>query len=151
MACAGEWIHISGADFLYSPDFMAEVAKVRNPERLTMCKVWELPKMNITHERVKMWKWPALKEFFAYKPRLANGIQHATKELFTKVPYDERMLKLGGMDNLQEYKCQKEGYDCYWWEQQHVLHQWHKISPMKVDKQFNENQKVISSYLYGNE
>ena len=144
---AGEWMHISGADFIYSPQFMGEVAGVRKEDRLVMCKVWELPRMNITKDRISKWNWPPLKEFFAYKPRLANGIQHATKELFAKVPYDERMLKLGGMDNLQEYKCIKEGYDCYWWEQRHVLHQWHKISQMKMGAQFNENQKIIRDYL----
>jgi len=143
----GEWIHISGSDFLYAPTFMDRIKEVRNDLTLVMCKVWELPRMNITNNNVLKWQWPTLKEFFAANPKLANGIQHGTKKLFLEIPYDERMEKLGGMDNLQQYKCERNGYECFWWEQQLVLHQWHKISPMKMDKQFNENQKVISSYI----
>jgi hypothetical protein len=143
----GEWIHISGADFIYHPGFLKAVEEVRNPNRLVMCKVWELPRMTIKASNVAEWKWPTLREFFPAKPRLANGIQHGTKALFEAVPYDERMEKLGGMDNLQEYKCSKAGYDCFWWEQQMVLHQWHKVSQLKADKQFNRNQQIIKDYL----
>jgi hypothetical protein len=143
----GQWIHISGADFLYAPTFMDRIKEVRNELTLVMCKVWDLPRMPLTNSNVLKWQWPTLKEFFAPNPKLANGIQHGTKKLFLEIPYDERMEKLGGMDNLQQYKCERNGYDCLWWEQQLVLHQWHKMSPMKIDKQFNENQKVISSYI----
>jgi len=144
---AHEWVHITGADFLYAPNFMDEVRKVRADDTLVMCKVWDAPKGAVTRKAVEEWKWHSLKEFFAVNPKLANGIQHGRKELFLKVPYDERMEKLGGMDNLQQYKCEREGYKCLWWEQQYVLHQWHKISHMKMDKQFKANQQVISDYI----
>lgn len=144
---AHEWVHISGADFLYSPTFMNVVKEVRATDRLVMCKVWDAPKGAVNRKAVEEWKWPKLTEFFPLNPKLANGIQHAKKELFLDVPYDERMEKLGGMDNLQQYKCEREGYECFWWEQQHVLHQWHKMSPMKIDPQFNRNQQTIKDYL----
>jgi len=144
---AREWVHISGADFLYAPTFMAEVAKVRRPDRLVMCKVWDIPRMPIKEKNLDAWTWPRLTEFFPPNPKLANGIQHAERQLFERIPYDEKMEKLGGMDNLQQYKCEREGVECYWWEQQLVLHQWHKISPFKVDPQFNRNQQIIKEYL----
>lgn len=142
-------ILISGADFMYAPNFFDEVEKVHRSDRLTMCMCHELPNIPMTEARVRAWAWDwsKIKVFFAANPRLANGIQYAEKALFQDVPYDERMAKLGGMDNLQEYKCKAKGYDCYWWEQKLVLHQWHPISRMKLDKQFNENQKIISEFV----
>ena len=142
-------ILISGADFLYSPDFFTEAEKVWTPKRLVMCMTHELPNIGITERMVRdwLWNWPRIKVFFAANPKLANGIQYATKELFTKIPFDERLEKLGGMDNLQAYKCEREGYEPFWWEQKNVLHQWHPISRMKFDKQFNDNLKVISDYV----
>jgi hypothetical protein len=145
----GEHILISGADFLYAPDFFDRAKEVHTPERLVMCMCHELPNIGITEGKVKdwAWNWANIQPFFKANPKLANGIQYGTKKLFLDVPFDERMEKLGGMDNLQAYKCEREGYEPFWWEQKLVLHQWHPISRMKFDKQFNENQKVISEYL----
>lgn len=143
---AHEWVHISGADFVYAPNFMEEVKKVRGENKLVMCKVWDIPKLKIT-DHVEKWRWPKITEFFPQNPKLANGIQHGTRELFLKIPYDENMELLGGMDNLQQYKCEKEGVECYWWEQQLVLHQHHKQSQLKRHPQFERNQRTIKDYL----
>jgi hypothetical protein len=148
---AHDRILISGADFLYSPDFFEQVEKVYRKDRLVMCMCHELPNMPITGALVKgwSWNWNRIEVFFKWNPRLANGIQYAHKDLFLDVPFDERLEKLGGMDNLQEYKCKAKGYDCFWWEQKFVLHQWHPISRMKFDKQFKRNIGVVDKYVSG--
>lgn len=146
---AHDRILISGADFMFAPSFFDEIEKVHKDDRLTMCMCHELPHIGLTEKMVRDWRWnwANIKVFFKAKPRLANGIQYGTKALFLDVPFDERMEKLGGMDNLHEYHCQQKGYDTFWWEQKLVLHQWHPISRMKLDKQFEANQQVIREEL----
>jgi hypothetical protein len=146
---AHDRILISGADFLYAPNFFEEAEKVYRPDRLTMCMCHALPNIGISEAMVRgwNWNWDKIEVFFKHNPRLANGIQYAHKDLFKAVPFDERMEKLGGMDNLQEYKCKALGYDCFWWEQSLVLHQWHPISRMKFDRQFEKNQDVIREFF----
>lgn len=146
---AHDRILISGADFLYAPNFFERVAEVHRSNRLTMCMCHALPNIGITASNVHgwNWNWHNIEVFFKQNPRHANGIQYAEKALFQDVPFDESMEKLGGMDNLQEYKCQAKGYETFWWEQNLVLHQWHPISRMKFDAQFERNQHTIRKFL----
>ena len=142
-------ILISGADFLYAPDFFEQVQTVHDPRQLTMCMCHALPNIGITASRVRgwNWNWDHIEVFFKENPRHANGSRFAVKALFEDVPFDERMEKLGGMDNLQDYKCKAKGYKTLWWEQKLVLHQWHPTSRLKFDKQFNRNQETIKEFL----
>jgi len=142
----GDRILISGADFLYHRDFLFRAAEKYTPGSLLMCQAHCVSRADrVTYEKIDRWAWHLVTVFPHGK--LANGIQYADKEVFKKVPYDERMELLGGMDNLMQYKCEKNGIDTVWWEQNYVYHQWHQQSKFKRHEQFEKNQQTIREYL----
>lgn len=143
---SADHILISGADFIYHPCFIKTAESLYQGGELLMCQAHCLSRTDrATFDKIANWRWGKLEPF--PHGELANGIQFAERQLFLDHPYDERLELLGGMDNLMRYKVEKSGKNAVWWKQQMVLHQWHKVSRYKRDKQFEENQKIISDFV----
>lgn len=141
-----DYIIASDADYIFKRDFLSTYDKFCGPQKMLLKEVQMMPHMNITLNRIHFW------QFDKYKlnrwGKLANGAaQCATREYFLNNPYNEQMEKLGGMDNLAVYTAEKKGLDISWITESVILHQFHPISSMKWDDQFNKNQQIIKDEL----
>ncbi len=146
-----KFVMCTDADYIFRSDFVDVCNGLMAEGTLLLKAVYELPKMRITDTLVKLYSFPKGKINF-YKSKatgenLANGAcQLTAREWFLQNPYDERMSNLGGMDNLCVMKARDQKMDIKWIEDSHIFHQWHKISKLKIDPQFEKNQDIIREY-----
>lgn len=147
-----KYIMATDCDYIFKSDFMKVCSEQRNENRMMHKQVKMLPNMNMSKEKIALWKFPAAG--FNIWGKLANGAcQYATKEYFVNNPYPEDMAGFSGMDNIMTYMAFKEGLEIHWINESEILHQYHSVVNKMHGhnrKPFDDNQKKLNDYIRDN-
>lgn len=142
-----EYIMTTGADFLFSRDFLGWCMHYRDPDKLLHKEVKMLPKIHISKYRIEKWEFPDA-PYNQYGKRANGGCQYATSEFFKKVGYDERLSGFGCMDNMLAYQAIINDMHIHWIAEGEILHQWHTVKRTEKDlAQTQNNIRITEQFM----
>jgi len=135
--CRTPYIMFTGIDMMFSSNFVRFLTEKLDEGSFVMGMMGGLePDYAIPYNPIE--EWSKLKKIcedgWGIHRKYSTGTQIASTDWFRKIGgFDERFVKLGGIDTDMMNKATQNGLAIKWieWEEAQIIHQWHSRSSMK--------------------
>jgi len=142
-----KYLLMSDIDYMYERNFIETVGQKLTEHNFILCRSMDLPeKVEITLNDIKN-LYQELKSTGSLHIISGDGAcQASLASWFYKVRgYDERMKRLGAMDNDMHKRAKLDSLKIVWIQNTSLLHQWHFIEKWKtpIDREQLEKNRDI--------